>query len=95
MTKDLNFFEVSPLLKDIVRGKFNLKIEGGYNLILYVLGDGIYPDVVIFAKNEFTIPRTIQPILEERRTFGKVPRDASGYCNHTRYYARRKQALEE
>lgn len=54
---DLKVVEVSPLVQEIVSGKFNFKIDRGYDFVdgaitrrsLYLWGDGIYPDLVIFA----------------------------------------------
>lgn len=70
---DLNVLAVSPLVQDIVRGKFKFSLTDEYSLIgggvprkrLYFLGDGIYPSWPLFVKPIH------HPVDEHERTFTK------------------------
>lgn len=55
---DLNVLSVSPLIQDILQGRFEFSTgveykigeDGTVRKMLYLLGDGIYPDWPLFAK---------------------------------------------
>jgi hypothetical protein len=66
---DLNVLDKSPIVGDILQGRFDLKTEpytinGNVRDWIYFLVDGIYPNWAIFAK---TIPDAAR--MDERRAF--------------------------